>query len=137
MCVKSQQPLCEEGDDLSNRIRQIRERFNNRLIFPLSKLREHYIQGNLHIRLHLRCAKDGNEYSPSVCVLYRQIFSRDSARPLASWRPKDDNEFPMLIDNIHVVDDPQGIVFRGFRPSGLQILKGTWLAIRASKCWMF
>ena len=49
MRTQIQALVTEQFDDISYRVLKMRERWDNRHVFPLSKVRESYLSGHLHL----------------------------------------------------------------------------------------
>ena len=107
-------------DSLNNRLMHLRQRWDNKLVFPLSELGKHYLRKDFGILLDcfLSQSKLGHRESFSLAILHNGANGIDAcARRECEIRATVNNgEFPMLIESVHVVDNADGIAL-GVAPS--------------------
>jgi len=107
------EPIDQDADV----IRELRERWDNRLTTPLSKLPERYVRGDLAILLNCS-AHHGALFERERFSLL--MFKDDPPKSLhRRWKGKDhidagiDNyKFPVLVESIHVMNDENGLTGR-------------------------
>lgn len=104
--------ISENTDDLADIIKQLRESWNNRLSFPLSKLPECYLRGDLTILFHCSAHSGifrGGKFALSIERDLSGNLGHRGRKNHESARINDD-KLPVLIESIHVVDDEKGVV---------------------------
>jgi len=91
-------------------IQQIHERWDNRMVFPLSKLSERYLCGELSFHLHLGWPNDTH--------IPRFYFPRQNATDRRNLRISCNTELPctshndelsVFIDSVHIMNQPEWI----------------------------
>lgn len=97
------------SDDLSNFVREMRERWDNRLVFPLTKLRERYLSGHLEICLFCRIGRK------RVFIQFKRAddFGREETfrdNKLSIEARDNQDERVMLIHTVQLVDDGKWVV---------------------------
>lgn len=110
----------EKLDDVFRRLAQIRERWDNKLSFPLSKLGERYLRGDLSILLYCS-SRDGEigsrePFVLSICQNVGDDVEARAGRKGEVGATCDNHQLPVFIKSVHVVDDAKGIV-GSIRPS--------------------
>jgi hypothetical protein len=116
----SQLQLSEHSNHISDDVRELRERWNNRLVFPLSKISERYQRGDLCIHLHLLIAPTGNI---NIANQYRICVSLLRDRPGSDLiTGHNQHQFVMLVDSIKFMDYKERVVHRLRTVIGLQFL---------------
>ena len=118
---------CELVSEQFNRIicetQKILERWDNRLVFPLSKLAERYLHGHLSFHLHLRRTDNSHASRPRP-YLPRHHYA-DGGNFCVGLHVElpgkgGEYEFPVLVDSVHIVNEPEGIATRVFSEVRLQ-----------------
>jgi hypothetical protein len=101
---------CESIDRVDRIVEQIHQPFNNRLDFPLTKIPERYAGLQGAIFLKVSCHFGGVEFGMCPLITFNEGLHgyREHSRTSGGA----EKEFFMLIDNVEVVDDPQGVVKR-------------------------
>lgn len=102
----------EDLNNAANILSEMRQSWDNRLIFPLSKLLERYLSGDLGILLKGIC-----EVRPNFGGLKFSLLVKH--RELAEFRGQIQGEcgeyhdqLSVLVDNVQLLDDPKGIIER-------------------------
>jgi len=101
----------EQSDDILRDVQEIRERWNNRLVFPFTKLRERYLLGVLNFCL--KCRRGGDNFlliTKAANALGEDNGQRDCDRSLEHW--KNDDQCLMFIQTIQIIDDGQWLIKR-------------------------
>lgn len=99
----------ETFDGINREIEQILERWDKRLVIPPTKLAERYLRGHLNLHLHV-CGRTNHTHIPRL-EFPRHLLS--NCRNLCIGRDVEahdidsQNELPMLIDSVHVVNEPK------------------------------
>lgn len=100
----------ERLDRINCVVEQIHQTWNNRLEFPIAKIPERYIGHQYAVALKVACDLGGVKFRmlPLVTFDDGSHFAREEYR---SCR-KIDNKFSVLIDDVEIMDDTQGIIKR-------------------------
>jgi hypothetical protein len=114
----------EQIDDISHCVQKLRERWDNRLDFPISELGERYLRGDVRLLLHCSCS-GGELMGRKDFPLTELEKSQDTlwlsvGRKIHYGTASDDGQFSMLIESVHIVDDAKGIV-NGIIPSVVRL----------------
>jgi len=92
---------------------QIVERWDNRVVIPPTKLSERYISGHLKLHVHLWGA-----CQPHISGSHfpRQLLSSSSEQSISldvdPHNVDSQNEFPMLVNSVHIVNEPKRMTTR-------------------------
>lgn len=121
MLVHPNEPITESSCELASErfkriaceTQEILQRWDNRLVFPLSELSQRYLRGELSFHLHL--GRSSDTHVPRF-YLPRHDFSdgRDFrvCHEVKLPDARNDNEFPVFIDSVHVVNEPERVATR-------------------------
>ena len=104
------EPLSENleiPNGLDRVVEQLHQSWNDRLDFPPAKIPERYGRMGGSVALEMTCNIGGAKLGMCPFITFNNPlhFRREVERP-GRW---EDNEFSMLIDNVEIVNDPQGI----------------------------
>ena len=110
--------LGELHSERLNRIRcetqQIVEHWYDRLVIPFVKLAERYLSGHLDFHLHVRGGAEQSHISG--LNLPRQLLPDSTdlsiSHDIQVHDVNDQHQVSMLVDSVHVMDDPQGVARR-------------------------
>jgi hypothetical protein len=110
-------PSSEElSRDIQDVVSKLYQSWDNRLDFPPTKLPERYLRNELAIVLQLQCYIGGTCARYSILIAHENLgdfgVQRCVHRNFPSARLVAQHEFPVFIDNIHVVKDTKGTVER-------------------------
>jgi hypothetical protein len=104
----------EHSDRIIDGIKQLHERWNNKLSVPVSELGERYLRSNLSVVLYcsLRDAQfsGGHRFSLTILKHIGDDFQTGSGREREISATCDDHQFPVFIESVHVVDDTNQVV---------------------------
>lgn len=96
---------------IADRVQEIRERWNNRLTFPLTKLGERYVRGQLQLRLRGQCG-----ITPFFLSIERRDHegAQDGEREAECHIPigHDENEGVVFVFTVKLVENGEWIVRR-------------------------
>jgi len=112
-CVSSE--LASEAFNRINReIEQILERWDDRLVFPPTKLAERYLRGHLDLHLHVSRRTDSsyNPWPEFPRHLDSNSISLCSSRNVEAHDVDSQDEFPVLINSVQIVDEPERVPTR-------------------------
>jgi hypothetical protein len=103
----------EALDAITRETQQIIERWDNRLIIGSTKLAERYVGGHLDIHIHVRMSNVPHIPGPTFPRHLNAISDERSVSEDSNRHDLDGhNEFPVLIDSVHIVDEPKRITKR-------------------------
>lgn len=106
----------ECGDDLLNNASELLQRWNKKLTFPLSNLRERYLGQDYDLVIqcfyHGPALVNGYRFSLSMRACRCNNLGRGIRREDEVSSTLHNDQFPMLIESVHVVDDAEGMVNR-------------------------
>jgi len=88
--------------------RELRQSWDDRLDYPPTKIPERYLRGDLGVLIELSFEFGGERSACSVLAthnLHKQILRQ----PVHGRETANDDEFPVLVGNVHIVDDPEQI----------------------------
>ncbi len=104
--IDSLELASERLDCVRRETEQIVERWDKRLRFPLTKLGERYVNGQLSVHIHYGRPGGANDSHSSACAILHSV------KPLATvadssgkWLSHDINQFPVfveLVDNVNL-----------------------------------
>ena len=106
--------LRKQFDYITRAVNELRQRWDNRLRLPLSKLGERYISGDVMVLLDLSAdgSKDvvRNWFTLGIC---KSLL--DKSNTCTRWKldlggRSDNNQFSMFIESVHVVDDAKRVI---------------------------
>ena len=106
----------KEFDDIVSRVEKVHQRWNNRLTFPITKLSECYLGG--HVGIHLDCSFRGSDvfgqgkFSISIANYSDDVLGTGASGEFKVCAGVNDNEFPVLIESVHIVNDAERIIDR-------------------------
>lgn len=117
--------VCEPFTDASNIVQQLRERWNNRLSFPLAEVGKRYIESRIRVLLNCQCDErilPGGQLptlsvSPNGSMKFRRIAGNRYIH-----RGNNQGQFPVLTEPVHIVDDKQRVIQRVRSFMGLEFL---------------
>jgi hypothetical protein len=113
--VQKSDELTSEGfNRISRETKQILERWDNRLVIPPTKLAERYIGGHLNLHLHLSVRADCPNI-PRFNFPRHLLSNRRELSGSQNVKPHDVNgqdELPMLVNSVHIVNEPEWIASR-------------------------
>lgn len=98
--------LLESHTNVSDIVRELDEFWDNRLDYPPTKVSERYLRGDLAVLVEL------SQHIGGHLLLRQKVSAHFSNEIQWSGEMADgmrDNEFPVLVGNVHLVDDPEGI----------------------------
>jgi hypothetical protein len=99
---------------IDSKVLQLRQRWDNKLTFPLSKLCERYLRTDLSIMLNCILSSGEFPHSQNFSLTISQHIGNDADRSSLGEREvgttRDDNKLSVLIESVHIVDDAQRIV---------------------------
>lgn len=104
----------EEINDITNSVQQLRQRWDHKLVFPISELGERYLRMDLGIILD--CSLSSGEFCGGQRFPLAIRHYTGNARDRSPRRKEDigaccdDQEFPVFIKSVHVVDNAKGII---------------------------
>jgi hypothetical protein len=101
---------CESADCVDSVVEQIHQTRNDRLDFPPTKIPERYIRRQCAIALKVVCNLNGVKFWMCPLITFEDGPHLDREVHRTGGRTVE--KFSVLIDNVEVVDDPQGIVKR-------------------------
>lgn len=97
-------------DDKFSVVAKLSEAWNNRLVFSAPELPKRYMGRYLAIHLHGLLIL--NERPRAFCLLVIHERPECLGSELPAQNRKDNYEFPMLVESVHIVDDEKGTVLR-------------------------
>lgn len=98
-------------NDHANVGRKLRKAWDNRLIFPFADLPERYLRGHLAIRLE--CHLEILECRQAFSLVILHECAKGTSSEFSLEGGKDNNQFPMLVHNVHLIKDEEGILSGG------------------------
>ena len=102
--------ISEKPNSVSDKILELKQCYDNKLTLPLSNLPERYLRGDLTLLFYGACNLGGHRQGFSACI-EQSVLGKFRGNHDAE-RGKDENQFPMLIDSVHIVDNPKRIIKR-------------------------
>lgn len=120
MSALAQLPIKTGNDLVPNETLKALKAWDDRLVFPLSKLPERYAWGELQVLVELDSNRLGHRPGLRVCIAHsvcQQLW-----RKLPFDAVIHDDEFPMFVESVHVVDDRKWVIQRLPSVVGLQFL---------------
>ena len=110
----------ERFDDITHSTNELRQRWDDRLRFPLSDLGERYVRGDLMVLLDLSADRNHHIARNRLTLGIRKC-SFDDVHPSTSGKVHlsgrgHEDKLPMFIESVHIVDDKEGVI-RSVGPS--------------------
>jgi len=106
----------EQISDIANSVQKMRERWDNKLVFPISKLGERYLGGDLAIVFDCSL-KRPNIFSGDRFSLCVSRYDPDKVcGELGEFNARagrNDDQLPVLIKSVHVMDDAERVIDSG------------------------
>ena len=100
----------ERLDDVTRKVSELLEKWDNRLRFPFSGLPERYLRGDLAPVLNIRwnggLDDSGNDF---MRVMYTHSLIQNVCSDIEIEGVNDNDEFAVLVDSVQVVNEPEWI----------------------------
>jgi hypothetical protein len=114
MCADSQESrelFSERLDRIRCEASELLEKWDKRLTFPLKELSHRYLRRDFCIHLHFyRPSRAEYTESPGCAVFYCADGLESGPANLNSDVHKNNRQFPMLVESIQLVNEPQGML---------------------------
>jgi hypothetical protein len=105
--VSTRELTNEQRDNISDGLGELRQRWNNRLVLPFTKLPERYLGGELRIHCHISSTRN---VACKLCVLVDFPYHVSIKAQVESRI--NESQLPMLICSVHLMNDKKGIIER-------------------------
>ncbi len=103
----------ERFNQIARETQQLREGWNNRLVFPFTKLLERYLGGHIAPHIHLAHSDyDGDTPRRNVCLVFHHDVQRSGSHNVGPRGCGNKDEFPVLIGYVHIMNQPQRVIER-------------------------
>ena len=97
----------ENLKDRRDVVRQLIKAQNNKLVFPIAKLPERYLRGHLEILLEV-----SHLSGRGMAALIADIGINEVHRDLQGTDGIEEDQFSVLVNNVHLMQDEQQIITR-------------------------
>ena len=100
----------ELTDHDNNGVGKLLKAWDNRIVFPLSKLPERYLRKRLSVHLHGRLEIAQGCFGFCLEIIHERTERHRAGLNKYPW--KDDHKLPMFIKFVHLMDNRKGIIER-------------------------
>lgn len=104
----------EQFDNIIHRVQQVSQRWDNKLTFPITKLSERYLRGDINLNLECSLGSGdlgpGKRFSISITKYGQNVLDRSAGRKKQVRVGINNHEFPVLVESVHIVNDAQRVI---------------------------
>lgn len=97
--------LCNNASDVA---RELRQSWDDRMDYPPTKIPKRHLRGDLAVLIELSFEFRSERFTCAASVT-QKLPSKISVKSLNQARGADDDQFTVLVGNVHIVDDQQRI----------------------------